>query len=366
MDVILIGAGPVGLFCSYWLLCFGFNVSVYEGRDFTRQQMLYTLMEHYEAIPAEVRKKLDSKGVCKKNNNPLLCNCEAADKVDIHISSFQTFMLEYLQKNPKFTFHKNFISYEDICKMDQKVVIVCDGGGKNSVVHTLFKNPYKTIHIANSAVITYKATPEGVENKRFEELRDDQQAFVIHSSLPDYGQLGVQLTRKTFGLLKKTEEKDLLPVLMSLPEGKVIKKVIDESGLKNFRDVSLGVFPIDLRTAKRFYKKKDEKHFFLLGDSSFTTHYFTGMGFNTGLKSAKELVHILVNKPEKKWEGYNKIERRLRNYLWDNLIPLHLVDMTDIVEECRDCESTGKCIIKKSITRGNKKIKRNLRKRRYD
>lgn len=366
MDVIVVGAGPVGLFFSYWLLCFGFNVSIYEGREFTRGQMLYTLMEHYKAIPEQVRRKLDNEGVCKKNNNPLLCNCESPDKIDIRISSFQTFMLEYLLQNPRFKMHKKVVSFKDIEEMKQKIVVVCDGGGKTSIVHSLFNNPYKTIHVANSAVITYKATPDGQENKRFEDLRNDQQAFVIHSSVPDYGQLGVQLSSKTFEILKKTEENKILDVLLSLPEGKVIKKVVQESGLKNFRDVTLGVFPIDLKTARKFYVQKGGKHFFLLGDSSFTTHYFTGMGFNTGLKSAKQLVHILVNEDENKWSSYNKIEKKLRNYLWDNLIPLHLVDMTDIVEECQDCESTGKCIIKKSINRANKKIKRNLRRRKYD
>lgn len=366
MDVIIVGAGPVGLVLAFWLITAGIRITMYEGRTFTRGQVLFILREFYDTFPEEVRQRLKNEGIYLHNKNPLVW-IDNGRFIDVHISLLQKFMLEHLQKYPNFILIPHFVTLHELrTQAKSRIIIIADGGGKNSVVRSLFSHPYRSIHVANSAVVTYegKTINRGTrDNRAFERLRDGQHAFIIHRALPHYGHVGVQLSDQTYQWLISLPENQRLEGFFQTPEGKVAEEVLRAGGYIEVMRKAIGVFPIDLRTAKRFYYKRHHRHYFLVGDAAFTTHYFTGMGLNTGMRAARELVSLLKQKSEK-WERYNKIGERLRDNLWDHIVPTELVDMSEIVKYCQGAGNIGRCIIAESRAHKNEDIIRKIRKRR--
>jgi hypothetical protein len=367
MKILIVGAGPTGLILAYWLISRGHVITMYEGRPFIRGQIIYLLPEFYRLLPPSVREKLNIEGGCQKKDSSLICY-QQGKWIEVHISLFQLYLLEYLTSpslSKSFTLIHHFASIEDIAKHPEKVVIIADGGGRSGLLRRLFHHPYRSLHVANSAVITYEGKLDGqckASLRKFHELIQGQHAFIIHRALPDYGHFGIQLSDQSYRLLQSLPEGKRLDAFFKLPEGDVAEKVMKIAGYKEVKRKVIGVFPIDLRTAERFFFQQFGKSFFVVGDAAFTTHFFSGLGINRGLMCAQQLVKLLSRSSDR-WPKYHTKVVKIRDQLWREAVPPHLVDMSEIVQDCQKRGLDGKCIIVKSKTHPDRRrIKKIFRK----
>lgn len=421
VKTVVIGAGPVGLMTCWQLLRAGAHVHLYERRnEFERNQILWMESQFWDMLPPGVRKTLAKKGgMCQYGDNPLVCDVHDGKYVNILLRAFQDAMLHFLQNE---TFQSSFIcsftqdvSVSFIQKEHKttRIVIVCDGGGRNSLLNELWRttensplltdqstmnrvsptpaatatklksqsrkssaamtigttettSPFKSIHVSNAAVITFRAKcPKQLNQSNEEHLvnflngKHPQRAFVTYRALPDHGYIGIQLSDESYAILRdadmargspETTAQRLLETFKNkVPEGSIFGEVVKECGYTNLRDIAVNLFPIDLRTAKSFHYRISKHHFFVVGDAAFTTHFFTGTGMNRGFLVTTFLVDLLrQEKRAHHWVApYIRFTESTRDQLWDGKIPPVLMDERAEIQSClkQHSNSMGACLI---------------------
>ena len=389
--VVVVGAGPVGLMTSLWLLQAGKHVVLCEGRDFTRTQILYMQDEYWASLPTQVRTELEADGACHYDYLTTVC-MPTGPRVSVVIKRLQTVVLAHLIA----AFPSEFKVVRTVATLELlrnipgvRIVIVSSGsggsgggGGKTGIAESLWERAtegetpdglYRKIHVANAAVVTFEARQdpakaESVEAQQF--LRGAPQQMVVRSfrALPDYGYVGVQLSERTMRTLERAPHPRLLPIFRLTPEGGVYAKALDTLGFADVRNEKIAAFPIDLRTARQFHFSEGDAQFYLLGDAAFTTHFFTGMGMNLGLDVASRLVELLLDEGSDAYRGdlYETLVAEARDSLWDSVVPLVLPDMDAIIAHCMATSDAGSCMVSGAATVPNQAAIQKLQDRVYE
>src|SRR5262245_6180060 len=79
-DIIVVGAGPVGLMLSLWLMESGRSVILYENRPFIRKQIVYIEKKFWDRVPPIVQNKLEHHGLCRyQKSSPTVCSAAASN-----------------------------------------------------------------------------------------------------------------------------------------------------------------------------------------------------------------------------------------------------------------------------------------------
>jgi len=389
---------------AYWLARAGVSVELWESRPvFSRKQILYMSSEFWDAVPDAVKAELGADGACHYDDNPMLCSPQKRGRyVNLLISSFQRHMLDYLTGADDVASRVHLVSgsparLAELLRPPQSVLIVADGGGRDSLVHDLWSrtapfpkrsvidgswppgsHPFDAIHVAHAAVVTFDAgVDEEVARRRDTEQlvwvqEPKQRAALSFRTLPESAYIGVQLSDATAARLHQSRGADddgggAMAAFLDTAEGELYADLLTRSGYRDVRNESLSVFPVHLRSAKRFYYtlRPDDSddaqtgspvpttHCFVIGDAAFTTHFFTGTGMNKGLEVGRVLLDLLLNQPESRWPSYSASVARVRDQLWDEVVPKILPDIARAVHMCRQegtrgIDSGPTCLMKQS------------------
>lgn len=150
--------------------------------------------------------------------------------------------------------------------------------------------------------------------------------------------------------------------------GGIPEKILFNKVLELYEDIhynSCSLIPISLRSAKDFYTRKGNQFYFLVGDSSFTTHFFTGTGMNRGFASSKILLSLLAQPTfnrELLATLYNLSQKKIRDKLWSEIIPKYMFNACKLINDCME-DYNAECYYNKLQINGKQLkeyIERNL------
>lgn len=175
------------------------------------------------------------------------------------------------------------------------------------ICHSSYDNIKTVNNITSSA---YKKCQD-IPNARFERLRDIAKKIQTTNS-------------DCYNIAETTKPAET----RSFPEFALINHALNL--FDDVRITAVEVFELKLGTAKQFYKRIGDKFFYLIGDSAYKTHFFTGTGLNRGFASSKILLDLLLN-PNFNREllaiSFNMAQTNMRNILWKEQIPKYMFDL---------------------------------------
>lgn len=326
--ILVVGGGPVGLIFSI-LIKLDFNldklydITILEKRPtYDRQQIILINSESYNLLPDKVKHEIWLKDghpgcfILPPTKDPE-ANCYL-QKLDL--SSAPIFMIE--QELHKYASNLNidilrpsnseelfniditpeYINLNDQ-SLDYDIVVGADGANsevRSKMLETLTKEKFTPLW---GLTIIDQLTPQdigGILDRPTQEYQD------LILSRPDQNES--RIFRTTYGLLylafviTQTEALQVQDYLSSSQNSNNIEWLKDKLqqtclNIKthkcpqiNPRNTSVfGVKP----TYSLKYSKMSQKPIYLIGDALVNTNFFTGSGFNVGLKSAKILVDLL-------------------------------------------------------------------------
>lgn len=380
--IAIVGLGIVGLMMALWLLKNNLKVVLFENRTFTRKQIVYLSRNNWHALPLDVRDALKRKGnLCRNGEHPLVC--EAGENVNVQINSLQQELLDYIltRFESRLVLRRERATIEALAALDKRLVILADGGGGSSIIHSLWEKghgEYQSLPVSNAAVVTFNAAfdlEQTVRESVF--FEDKQKVYVTFRTEGGTGYIATQLSDESFQQITHEPEPEVaLPVsvrdrlrqfdpksltqppltqqplpqpllqserpiralsseetmrrFLDTPEGHVYSMVMARSGFFQVTNKDITIFPITLRSASLMYLASAPElggvPVFLVGDAAFTGHFFTGMGANSGIDCARQLCHLILSDHQADWYQYHWIALAARDKLWRRTLNV-LVDL---------------------------------------
>ena len=312
-DILIIGAGLIGLMTAHSLSLLGFSVILVERKNILNQKKLKIQNDIRTTAITEGSKKF-----CEKINlwAKLSMYAEPIKHIDVidrspktKIEFYNNFIGENLgyivrnsditkvlidllinNKNVTFLDKKSLNSIESLSdhtkvffdnfEVTADLIVAADG--KNSAVRKMLKTPvFKKNYIEKALVINFIHS-QNHNNKAYEffykngplailpmqKIGENFQSSLIWSNSPKY-----------LDLLFQSEEevlKNILNEKINYAVGK-IKKILSKQ-----------IFPLSSHINSRFYEKK----IIYVGDSAHSVHPIAGQGWNLGLRDVKNLYYI--------------------------------------------------------------------------
>lgn len=303
MRIVIIGAGPVGLMQAIILKQLGFNnITILEKRkEYTRKQILnIAAIYWYTLFPEKIRKKLEKK-ICYRNfitsDSIALCNT-----YKYNFSSFNDMFIGYnnptmkiqdLERVLKETMKKSIFYISDLeINTKTKTVnnipydILIGADGSNSSVRKIIfkKKPRRLFKEYYSATFTFCC----------DKMTEYREFFQVDSTIHTFSTLQprIRVFRTRSGLytiaiaLEKNEYKKIKGGELPFDFLEYLFKVFRFKGNPKDTLIEYNVFPIEIFEAETVYKKINGGEYYLVGDSAYSTHFFSGSGLNFGLVNA--------------------------------------------------------------------------------
>jgi hypothetical protein len=390
-DFIIVGGGPVGLQTAYKLIK-SFeehpfklkgseykkpNIYIIEYRQETKRGQILSMSPiFWSELDIEIKVYLKKHtGLCLYNKNPDSnpIDCHEIDdnflgdenfNANVKLDILQDAYYNYLNGIENVHLIMCNVLTPEILKFSPVVnIILSDGGGKDSVTQKLFKYDYEII-LSYALIITFTAAKNMANQSNYKEIlgynfkQDNWKKqilthFVQNSVNPSEsgsGYISLQICKDSYDKLKCYIEKNKLndkskvelikgnqPDFVGIPEKILLNKVLELYEVQEYTSCSL--IPISLRSATDFYTRKGDQFYFLVGDSAFTTHFFTGTGMNRGFASSTMLLNLLT-KPTFNRELlatlYNLSQKKIRDKLWSEIIPSYIFNACKLMNECME------------------------------
>ena len=331
-NIVIIGGGPVGLTLAIRFInissyrnkeVLNINIDIYEKRNkYTREQYIVSggtkgnLLHNY---PHKLRKILidnfscnienpvsDMFGVCFEEKQDIY---NANFSQTIEIKKLEKILSDYIKKEYK---NKINIIYKDFTKKDlEKYDIIIGADGQKSYVREKLMNvkwvklkDYESyiLHIKYSDLsnkkyrISNNLLPKELKNayslksKKNDydnyELKSgldkkqsfDQDRFRLIRSNTNKTQFLLQIDKKTYNKIKNIKIFKNLP--LNVKNSVIIDSFIMGSKPTKLENTEINVYNTSIGYSSERAIIKNNKPYFLIGDSSMTTHVFTGEGLN--------------------------------------------------------------------------------------
>jgi hypothetical protein len=400
-DFIIVGAGPVGLITAYSLfkeLKEGSNIYIFEKRKTnTREQIVLLDNLFWNSLPNEIKSKIHiSGGLCYANaSSNIICDSvsnydKTTKKVFVKLNVLQDSMIDYFTAMERIVvvYVNNDFNIDFIRALKSNNIIFSDGTGKEALSAKLVPDRH-TIHVSYAIVITFECKLNMNSSKgsdkmsyidKYQKLMNGQHEIISYvtrtyntagqkdtyafdASLSGY--VGMQLSKDTYNTYNEYLKSNNSPqnekftyFTENFPEGKICNFIINEL----YKDVAIhnvNMFDITLSCATEFYKREGDKYYFMVGDSAFTTHFFTGTGLNRGLASSKILTSLLADytfNREFLATLYTISQKKSIVKLWGEIIPQFILDTSEIIKYCNQSPNSGvteltNCVFGESKTR---------------
>ncbi len=329
-DVIIIGAGPIGLMTGIMLKkkIPSLKIHIVEMRaKFIRKQILIVDDNFYNIIPLPAKRMIwgqNKKGCfifeprkdrfmrCYRSKAKVLSYASVsidilqtalynyAKKTGITIHRPSRNKMEYIRFNPQ----KNMVYFKKPSEKNSTTIkykYLIGADGKNSevrekVLRTPYVNQRKNYDAQTGVFLlkiknirTYKK-PSKIHHAR---IPQDRVRFFVTQQNDGY--IGIGLSNKEFDTIvnKNIRSKSDLPLRLR----RVIDQYLTLYGYDP-KDVIItggSVFEIDLYKAKNVAKKIGNGYHFIVGDAAFNIHFFSGSGLNLGISTAQSLVKNLID-----------------------------------------------------------------------
>ena len=355
-NILICGLGPVGgFFVTYLTYKYPnlYNITVYEPKlgEFNRIQ-IFTLdplvLEFIENnLPPIIFKNIQKKGCYVHNAEKASdAKCYKNKTLDgaltIRIMDLEYIFYNYIIKNqPSVKLIKSAfletnttktsnktakISKKDLLYLEQFDYLISASGDKDKLGQ-LINNVHKKEYLSNGLVITFDPKEHKVyqnENPIFNKHVKSQ--IIQHryrgfSSKNNNFYIGVQLGNHEITELQKfiQEKGDITHKNMPNSLLNIINNGLKKYEMENvikFNTLKVSFFPIVRKYStipSGFIHKKSSSPsvVFMLGDSLTTPHFFSGMGVNSGIKTAFSLIDLLVTYDDNRdiIKLYNKIAK---------------------------------------------------------
>ena len=319
--VLVIGGGPAGLVFSILLakLQPNYQIDLWEPRfqNFTRKitlvlnslvlSLLSTTIDE-DIRPILVSKKYSGcfvKPPALDHDAECFTETSGFDFISIRIDKLENLLSEYILKFSNITiikkkFNANSFTLNTIQKY---TLLISASGGRDNVDNFFLQSESKTIPLSYGMVITFNPKKhETIESEDgFTKLRNSQNRYRGFRSQNSTYYLGIQISHTDLVELSLLQEE--YGEIMFDKMSKLMKEAI-ESGLNKYKmepedinKMEYSFFPIinNYRTdTAGFIGLHNSIAAFLIGDSSGTTHFFSGNGVNTAIIAASELAFDLT------------------------------------------------------------------------
>lgn len=329
--ISIIGGGPVGLFTALSMRqkFSNIHINVYEKyTTYTRKQIVFIQSPAIKAISGSLDYSIVNElfgpsgiGCSEDNKQPkptelryVFCNTIAQKKMSYNVQSH--IILSELENAFRTKCIKNNINIinRNINKADLDNIIkhsniVFGADGSNSIVRdTYFKSDIKDRHVNKkpkyAMTIIYKA--QAKKSFKYEtNIQSRFRAFISRKNKDNTSlhYIGCQLLESEYNTLCSelycNQEYKLTEIQSNtLSEYKKLNTIINDATLyydisKPTYTIQLGLFKYTLHNYDPKYKKQNNTHIFLVGDSACTFSFFSGWSLSNGLMYTRQLVKSL-------------------------------------------------------------------------
>lgn len=328
MKIVIIGAGPVGLLQAITLKQLGFkNITILEKRkEYIRQQIIGVNPNlYYTLIPSKIRNKLEKKicyrtriaadglGICNTNKYNIINNFfiqhltptmkimdlekELKNNIKSHIKYIKSLNIDINKKEA------NGIKYDVLIGADGAHSQVRDEVFKEKPIQ-LFKG-YYTATFSFCCDIMNEKIDINNDITKLSSFSLVQPRIRVFRSREGYYTIAIALQKEEYNNYKKGK----------LPYDylKYLFKVFRFKGDPKKTMISHNVFPLDINEAKTIYKEINKAKYYLVGDASYSTHYFSGTGLNFGFESAFMIARDLYLK-KNDYQKYFDNTKNIRSF----------------------------------------------------
>lgn len=315
-NVIIVGAGPIGLYLSLLLANSVKNVFIVEKRKlpYTRNQIVvFNISIIAKSLQKDLMNNLKEDGICYVDKPfstlGITCYEQKGNLIACPLNVLETVLCRLTQKheNIKIIRNVNILSIKhqigtlnytdnDVEGFNQiKYDILFGADGKNSYVKEKFKNLYAERYIIAEkhniygAIYIFKIDPV--------KLKDIQPAILSnfnHKRIRMFQHkklgiiyIGLALSAEEYNEIKGNEDKIPNVVHEYL---KINDIIIEEKEL-----YCANVFKNKISYCENCYFKSARNYHFLIGDSCFNAHFFSGSSLNSHFEVCGGILGILLN-----------------------------------------------------------------------
>lgn len=293
-NIVIVGAGPVGLTQAIILKKLGFtSIKILEKRkEYTRSQILSIDPTYfYTLYPKRLRKEIEKK-VCYRTfisqDSTAMCNLNRynfdhytinQNNIVIKIKDFETALKSFVKKDISYISKLEIDPKKNVVNGNKYDILIGADGVNSQVRKEIFKEEFKDIVPGKYFTATFSFCCDTyfvntADKVNFEFRRNQPRIRVFRSKDGTYT-IAMALQEEEYNKIKKGE----LPI-------KFLKYIFKVHGFKGHPKktmLSYNAFPLEIGHVETVYKKMNGAKYFLVGDSSYSTHYFTGSGLNTGI-----------------------------------------------------------------------------------
>jgi 2-polyprenyl-6-methoxyphenol hydroxylase-like FAD-dependent oxidoreductase len=292
--VVIVGGGPVGLTQAIILKQLGFSsIKILEKRkEYTRSQIIsidptYFNTLYPKNLIKEIEKKVcyrtfisqDSTAMCnlsKYNFDPYTIN---KNNIIIKIKDFENILKSFVKKDIFYISNLEIDTKKNIVNGNKYDFLIGADGVNSQVRKEIFKEEFKDIVSRTYYTATFSFCCDtyfvDIEDKVNLEFQRNQPRIRVFRSKDGTYTIAMALQEEEYNKIKKGD----LPI-------KFLKYLFKVHGFKGHPKktmLSYNAFPLEIGHVETVYKKMNGAKYFLVGDSSYSTHYFTGSGLNTGI-----------------------------------------------------------------------------------
>lgn len=343
VNIAIVGGGPIGLILAVKIDKYNYNVEIYEKREkYLREQFLVfggTKSNFISGLPEDLQKKIiknvschiknpvyDLDGFCYKHKTSLSSHHHNKNdnnknyNLTIEIKTLENILLEYISKNENINIIKKEFTKNDSKKYD---IIIGADGQKSFVREKLMKVKWKNLKNYEAYILHIKYTD--LSNKKYNipssknilnktnlhkiEEKIEQDRFRLIRSNTNKTQFLLQIDKTTYNKIKNIKVYGELP--SDIKNTLLINSFLMGSQPTSLQDNPINIYNTKVGHSEKYAIIKNNKIFFLIGDSAMTTHVFTGEGLNVNYSYITDIVTPSVFKHK------NYREHRIKEYNTD-------------------------------------------------
>jgi hypothetical protein len=367
MNILIIGAGPIGLYMGLILKNKknkdNYNVTILEKRNkYTRENVCGLLVKQLKPIiPVHIYNKIRKYSCYRKIGNKK-CYLQELDIIVIPLKILESILYnECIKLNIKFIYddkHENYLNNINI--------IFLATGTSNKISEELIQTRYiqQTEYYGMGMFFKsnkYREYKKAISNKEVKIKSNRYRIFPVKK--PNRTYMGISISKEEHDILEEkysTLRKENKYININTIPKKIKSIIINGLNYYNFQNISdTNIFPIKFgikynsKVIDEIIYNKKKILVCLIGNQVYNHHFFAGKGIITGFTSSFYLNNLISTDYEngykkniiKKYKIYiNKLRREEWNEYPDMIVPFKEVE--DLIKNIpkKDLDRIGKTL----------------------
>jgi hypothetical protein len=299
INIVIIGGGPVGLFTTILLqnskYINNFKITLIEKRtQYTRENIIALPLNILNKIfPKDLFEKIKVLGCFRKTRvNKCYKNSKNLNTFIIPLNILEKECFKYIDKTKVSIIHNCKISKDLLKKAD---ILIGTTGCNNYIGDNLIKTKQIHYHTYYGLGLFFENKDHKVYNYNNSKNLSRPLRYAVFPALkPNRYYMGISISKNTYEIVNnlKNQLNSKMIKINQIPDSiiKIIKNGLKFYNISNYKNIDL--FPIEIKLyhseppIKTFKYNNDSKLAFLIGDTAFTHHFFSGSGIISGFKCA--------------------------------------------------------------------------------